>query len=94
MAINISLNAANAASVKLECKAFDAIQRDRFAATSVQTTGNVYVCNKYRPASEITEGEWIQIPATTPGLVVVSFPVAWITADANFSVCSFCEGNS
>lgn len=92
--VNILLNAATAASVKIECKAEDALQRDRFSSSSVQTTGNVYISNKYRPSTDLSSPDWIKIQPLTTGLVVVDFPVAWIAADADFQVCSFCEGNS
>ena len=91
---NITLNAALAVSPTVECKAGDLLQRDRFATSSIQTTGTVYVSNKFRPSATVPSSDWVQITPDIQGLVYLAYPVSWVTCDADFAVCSYCEGNS
>ena len=91
----ILLNAAIASSNKIECNAGDIIQRDRFNSNTIQTTGNVYISNKYRPSIDLTNTEdWIKLDHTVPGLVVADYVFAWLACDADYAVCSYCSGNS
>ena len=50
---NILLNAADAVAPQIVCKAGDILQRDRFATSSIQTTGKVYISNKFRPSTTV-----------------------------------------
>lgn len=90
----ILLNAADAVSPQIQCLAGDILQRDRFATSSIQTTGKVYVSNKFRPSTTVPSEDWVEVPAQIQGIVNLEFPVSWITCDADFAVCSYCEGNS
>lgn len=95
MSTYTNLNAAYATSQKLECKANDIVQRDRFSSSTIQTTGNVYISNKFRPSSDLTDtNDWIKLTPLTTGLVVADYPFAWLGCDADYSVCSYCSGNS
>jgi hypothetical protein len=91
---NILLNAADAVAPQIVCKAGDILQRDRFATSSIQTTGKVYISNKFRPSTTVPSDDWVEIAPIVPGLVVLEFPVSWLTSDAEYAVCSYCEGNS
>lgn len=91
----IILNAAIASSNKLECLAGDIIQRDRFNSTTIQTKGNVYISNKYRPSTDLTDTEdWVKLDPTYPGMVVADYVFSWLACDADYAVCSYCSGNS
>ena len=91
---NVLLNSAVAASPNVQCKAGDIIQRDRFDASSIQSSGKIYVSNRYRPGGDFTTDQWTEIDPIKPGFYVLDFPVQWVGGEADFAICSYCSDNS
>ena len=89
----ILLNTAVSTSSKLECKAGDIVQRDRFDTTTIQTKGKVYVSNWYRPSTDFSSDDWTEIDPIKPGFFVLDYPVHWVGCDADAAVCSYCGDN-
>lgn len=94
MSTELLKNTRLASEALANIKANQAVMRERFSASSIQTTGKVYVSNHIMPTASFSDSTvWAELTTKEGNMYMLSVPVAWIGATADAYICSFVEGD-
>lgn len=94
MAVKLNNNNSKGAAAVVSLEANEAIDRQRFSASSVQTQGDVYVSNMMQPSDNTASTDWAKLTAPEFGnMYSVGMPVRWIAATAKAYVVSYVDGD-